>query len=207
MVPVVESAPSAQVPTILTSLPTPPSSSHHQTHHNHHHTKTDATPTHRHHTTTKNTTRKETVSTDTRENGLPSLTHRLSHESLTQDPSHHDTTNTERSVSHDVSGGGGIGSNTESQEDLLDNTCDKNTHNRRTMGEKSNSGSKVADLICNYEETAKLSQSSSESVKVGRVEGEGERVGRGKVGRVMSMVTEHALDQPQTLILHEVYTY
>ena len=75
------------------------------------------------------------------------------------------------------------------------------------MGEKSNSGSKVADLICNYEETAKLSQSSSESVKVGRVEGEGERVGRGKVGRVMSMVTEHALDQPQTLILHEVYTY
>ena len=75
------------------------------------------------------------------------------------------------------------------------------------MGEKTNSGSKVANLISSYEDTAKLSQSSSESVKITRVVGEmreGEGVERGKVGRVMSMVTDHAFSQPQTLILQEV---
>ena len=141
-------------------------------------------------------------------NGPPTLTHALSHDSLSNDPLN--SSNNSSSMGHNVSG---IGSNTESQEDLLDSCNDKNRRNRqgqKTMGEKTNSGSKVADLISSYEETARLSQSSSESVKITRVTGEQgvereeEEVGRGKVGRVMSMVTEHAFSQPQTLILQEV---
>ena len=100
------------------------------------------------------------------------------------------------------------GSNTESQENLLD-THGKNCHNQKnTLEEKSNSGSKVADLISTYEETAKLSQSSSDSVKSSRVEegrgGDVEIVGKGKVSRVMSMMMEQSCLQPQTLVLREV---
>ena len=216
MVPVVESAPSAQVPTIFTSLPTPPAittshpHNHHHHHRNHHH-KTSSSKDGTHHRTghkrrsTKKEVKRETDS-DMNENGPQTFAHTLSHDSLTSDPLNNSHTGS--SIANDVSG---IGSNTESQEDLLDSTCNgKNRRNRRsqkTMGEKTNSGSKVANLISSYEDTAKLSQSSSESVKITRVVGEmreGEGVERGKVGRVMSMVTDHAFSQPQTLILQEV---
>ena len=140
------------------------------------------------------------------ENGPQTFAHALSHDSLTSDPLNNSHTGS--SIANDVSG---IGSNTESQEDLLDSTRNgknrRNCRSQKTMGEKTNSASKVADLICSYEETAKLSQSSSESVKITRVVGEGEGVERGKVGRVMSMVTDHAFSQPQTLILQEVCIY
>ena len=218
VVPVVESAPSAQVPTILTSLPTPPaitpSHSHNHHHHRNHHHKTsgrqDGSGGHRtghKRRNSKKEGKREPGVGDTIENGHQTLADALSHESLATDPLN--SSHNSSSTAHDVSG---IGSNTESQEDLLDSTRnDKNRRNQKTMGEKTNSGSKVADLICSYEETARLSQSSSESVKIGRVVGEGVvregEVGeRGKVGRVMSMVTEHAFSQPQTLILQEVWT-
>ena len=209
-----QDTPSVQVPTIFTSLPTPPVTTHHHTHTNHHHhhhtphTKGEA-GSHRHSKTKKKRREgdreeeREGGTTDTRESEQPALTHSVSHDSLTTSPQDHTNPVPNTDVSE------GIGSNTESQEDLLD-THDKNRcnrHGKRNMGEKSNSGSKVADLINSYEETAKLSQSSSESVKIGRVGEvvrEEERVGRGKVVRVMSMVTEHAYSQPQTLIVHEV---
>lgn len=216
VVPVLASAPSAQVPTIFTSLPTPPAittshpHNHHHHHRNHHHKTSGADGMHRTGHKRKGSKKEgdRKAGSDTG-NGPPTITHALSHDSLSNDPLN--SSNNSSSMGHDVSG---IGSNTESQEDLLDSCNDKNRRNRqgqKTMGEKTNSGSKVADLISSYEETARLSQSSSESVKITRVseeQGVGreeeEEVGRGKVGRVMSMVTEHAFSQPQTLILQEV---
>ena len=194
VVPVVESAPSAQVPTLLTNITTPHTSHHHNHHHHHHH-----------HAKGEETNGSRDNSRDLTEGGSgdnaahqtrvteSTLSHSHSHEIL-----HNDVPNTDTL---------GIGSNRESQENLLD-THSKNSRNQKNnLGEKSNSGSKVADLINTYEETAKLSQSSSDSVKSSRVEGTGgdvEIVGKGRVARVMSMMMEQSCLQPQTLVLHEV---
>ena len=183
MVPVVESAASAQVPTLLTDITTPPTSHHHQRHRSTNHVNGVGQDT-------AGGRRQDVASV---EEGLldvwstrtePVLVHSCSHDSL---------------LRNDHVNLSGIGSNTESQEDLLEthdqNHCNRH-HNKTTMGEKSNSGSKVADLINTYEETAKLSQSSSDSVKsfkveevrrdvevVGKGRGDVEIVGRGRVGR------------------------
>ena len=217
MVPVVESAPSAKIPTLLIDLPTPTTASNITT------TTTTTTTTTPH----DSTRHKPHVREDRVHGGS------CAHVPQQQDtPPEQDDDNDEdriheqtavtmvHSRSHDCllhthnlesSSGVGIGSNTESQEDLLDDRNCQNKHDRNNtqMGDKSNSGSKVADLISTYEESAKLSQSSSESVKLSRVEqsrgrGDGEILGRNKVGRVMSMMTEHAYLQPQTLVLQEV---
>lgn len=222
VVPIVESAPSAQLPTLLTNLtPTTNTTSRHHNHHHRHHVIRETGARGDIHTRQEGTTQQDNDNDDddrihiqtTSETNNNTMIISRSHDNL-------HTHNLESSS------GVGIGSNTESQEDLLD---DKNRRNRSDgkqtqMGENSNSGSKVADLINTYEETAKLSQSSSDSVKMTRVESEGrgeveilgrrkmesgergdvEIVGRGKIGRVMSMVTEHAFSQPQTLVLKEV---
>ena len=190
VVPVVESAPSAQVPTLLTNVTTPHASHHHNNHHHHHHHG-----------------KGEEISDNSRDmtGGGDNTVHqnRVTESTLSQSDSHeilhNGIPNTDTL---------GVGSNTESQENLLDSHS-KNCRNQKdTLEEKSNSGSKVADLINTYEETAKLSQSSSDSVKSSRVEGRGEDVeivGKGRVARVMSMVVEQSyLQPPQTLVLHEV---
>lgn len=128
----------------------------------------------------------------------------------------------------------GIGSNTESQEDLLDTraknrrnrqgseTTDlvldahaKNLRNRHASESSSNSPStKVADLIGNFEETARLSQGSGSNrtdgfkmmspveVEVGGcANGESVEVGKERVGRVVSTETPQSYAKPETLVL------
>lgn len=191
VMPLGESAPSAQVPTLLTNITTP-TSRHHHSHHQHNETihvsggdQQDETP----HAGEDD----DRITAQTR--GTESVfSHSRSRECLR---------NKYRNVDNS-----GIGSNTESQEDLLD-THSRNCHNQQendALVEKSNSGSKVADLIITYEESAKLSQSSSESPISSKVEmrGRTEVAERGKVGRVVSMMTEHSYAQPETLVLQEV---
>lgn len=176
VVPIVESAPSAQVPTLLKT-----STSHHNNHEQHRVSskerddRQEVAPG-----GDDDRTRIQTRNTES------IISHSHSHDFLT----HSGCNNTDTS---------GIGSNTESQEDLLDKNH-RNKHNTNELTEKLNSGSKVADLITSYEESSKLSQSSSDSVKISRKSETGRR---GKVGRVVSMVTEHS-SKPQTLILQEV---
>ena len=109
---------------------------------------------------------------------------------------------------HDLSNNrssNGIGSNTESQEDLLD-THSKNLRNQqeKRMGvgqRRPNSGSKIASLISSYEETAKLSQSPPPSPKRTRVGGGSQKGRRERVGRVMSIVAPHSYAKPEKLVL------
>lgn len=181
VVPIVESAPSAQVPTLLTDITTSSSTSHHNHHHNHVNgngrgdDRQELTPD----------------KDDDRINVQTRSTQSHSHDQF----AHSEWNYTDVSV---------IGSNTESQEDLLDKNR-RNQHNTDALADKSNSGSKVADLITSYEESAKLSQSSSDSVKGSALERreKTESVGKGRVGRVVSMVTERSF-KPQTLVLQEV---
>lgn len=181
VVPIVESAPSAQVPTLLTDITTSTSPSHHN--HHLHHVNGNARGDDRQEVTLgRDDDRIEVQTRSTKSH---------SHDHLT----HSEWNYIDVSV---------IGSNTESQEDLLDKNR-RNQHNANVLAEKSNSGSKVADLISSYEESAKLSQSSSDSVKGSMMERreKTETGGKGRVGRVVSMVTERSF-QPQTLVLQEV---
>lgn len=187
VVPVIESTQSAQLPT-FTSIITPPTA--HRNHNSHHHSK------HREGRHGTNSKRRRNL-TKVDNSGLPRQNKAMLKHSRSHDNLH--TSNMDSA---------GFGSNTESREDLLD-TRKKNNHNRHTMREKSNSGSKVAELINSYEETAKLSQSSSDSVSSLKTEKRGnvESGDRARVGRVMSMVTEHAYCKPQTLVLRQVNTH
>lgn len=114
-----------------------------------------------------------------------------SHDNLLDLPNNHSTN--------------GIGSNTESQEDLLD-TRSKNLRNQqeKKMGvgqRRPNSGSKIASLISSYEETAKLSQSPPQSPKRTRVGGGSQKGRRERVGRVMSIVAPQSYAKPEKLVL------
>lgn len=181
VVPIVESAPSAQVPTLLTDITTSTSTPHH----NHHHHQVNGNG--------RGDDRQEL--TPGRDDDRIKVQTRS-----TQSHSHDQFTHSEWNYT-DVSV---IGSNTESQEDLLDKNR-RNHHNTNVLADTSNSGSKVADLISSYEESAKLSQSSSDSVKGSVLERreKTESVGKGRVGRVVSIVTECSF-KPQTLVLQEV---
>ena len=199
VVPVIESAPSARLPT-FTSITTPPTSHRHHDHHHHHHSK--------HREGRQGTGSKRLGLTNVEDTGHQRQ-HRESKGILKHARSHD---NLHSNNNNNTTDSAGFGSNTESLENLLDagNQNQLNHHNTHTMGEKSNSGSKVAELISSYEETAKLSQSSSDSgrsFKMERERGEGESGERARVGRVMSIVTEHAYSKPQTLVLREVNTH
>ena len=190
VVPVVESAPSARVPTLLTNITTPSSPPHHHGE-GEGEAEDEVDGSQR-----QDDCREQQEDGDKRImikiSGTESpFLHALSRECLKE------IANTENS---------GIGSNTESQDDLLD-TQARNLHNRheenKRLGlKRPGSGSKVANLISNYEESAKLSQgSSSES---GGLEG---RWGKDRVGRVISMVTPQSYSKPETLVLQEVHVY
>lgn len=194
VVPVIESAPSARVPT-FTSIVTPPTSHRHRNHTKHHHSRHSERRDEGFDSKSQTVTRRDYALSTLSRGSAVTIKHARSHDSLHN--SNADMAN--------------LGSNTESQEDLLDSQSKNrlNHHNKKTMGEKSNSGSKVAELISSYEETAKLSQSSSDSVKSLRIERNKGSVEseRAKVSRVMSTVTDRAFSKPQTLVLREVSRY
>lgn len=183
--PIVESAPSVQVPTLLTNITT--STSH--CHHNHHQDHVNGNGRRDNEQEVAQDRDDDRIKVQTRST-KQILLHSNSHDHLT----HSECNDTDASV---------IGSNTESQEDLLDKNR-SNQYNTNVLAEKTNLVSKVADLISSYE-SAKLSQSSSDSVKESILERreKTETAGRGRVGRVVSMVTAHS-SKPQTIVLQEV---
>ena len=110
-------------------------------------------------------------------------------------------------LSNNHSSSNGIGSNTESQEDLLD-AHSKNLRNQQekrmwSLPRRPNSGTKIANLINSYEETSQHSQSpplSPGQLVRGRSFDDMTRKEK-KVDRVVSLVAPHSYAKPEKLVL------